>query len=99
MTMVVLIVVFIMEMLVAVITVTMLPGGYTEVNDDYDYFENLEAMLKLKANWRFFSSVRCSDPIICNSNQIIIAIVIGSNNDCKDDDDGDYPELTCQGPA
>ena len=43
-------VVFIMEMLVVVITVTMLPGGYTEVNDDYDYFENLEAMLKLKAN-------------------------------------------------
>ena len=49
--MVVLMVVFIVEMLVlVVITVTMLPGGYTEVNDDYDYFENLEAMLKLKAN-------------------------------------------------
>ena len=45
-------------------------GGYRYVNDD-PYADDavdsdLDAIVKLKANWRFFSSVRCSEPIICN---------------------------------
>ena len=45
-------------------------GGYGYVDDD-PYADDtvdkdLDAIVKLKANWRFLSSARCSDPIICN---------------------------------